>query len=222
MSLDRQLRRLLERHVNFHIPLGFGDPNPKGFVGSVIDLKDADRDRPVVGHLEQLGIPLPMPERTGAVDIGLSLSRSLDFKTVVGGKARVAPALSGTVEAAAKIRSSRDVVVLVEPTAGYTIESHLLTLAPQVAKLAEWDFDRHAFVCRTFAVAKGSVKIAREGGGTITLRGETKAVAKAANGELSAAVSWTEENLFTKEFDGVGVFGVYLVTVTKSGLPRVL
>lgn len=217
MSLDRQLRALLEKHANFHVPLSFGDPDLTGMIGAVIDL--GTDDRPVIGHLTKLGLPVPAPAKTGAVDISLSLARSVTFNLTAGASAGQNGA-QGTVTAKAKVRAGRDVVVLVEPTAGLTVETDLLTLAPKVAALPSWQFDRWAFVARVFAVANGKVMIAKTGDGEISLSGKADVVSKAIGGELSAGVTWTSKNLYEKSFDAPGVFGVHLVKATKKGQPR--
>lgn len=221
MSLDRQLRRLLEKNANFHVPLGFGDPDIAGYIGAIIDLGDADLDRPVVGHLSQLGVTLPAPAVTGAVDIGLSLSRTVQYDGSAGVSGGAGP-VTATVKAKAKVREARDVVLLVEPATGLTIETSLLSLAAQVAKLPSWDFERFAFVARVYAVARGEVSIAKTGGGEVALEGSAEAVGKAAKGELTAGVSWTYNNLYTRSFGAPGVFGVHLVKVTRKGQPRVI
>lgn len=218
---DRQLRRLLEKQANFHVPLGFGDPDIAGYVGAIIDLGDADGDRPVVGHLRNFGITLPTPVATGVVDIGLSLSRTVTFDVGAGASGRAGPA-TASLTARAKVRESRDVVVLVEPAAGLTIETSLLDLAVQVAKLPSWNFDRFAFVARVYAVTRGEVSIAKAGGGAVTLEGSAQAIGKAVRGELVAGVSWTFDNLYTRSFTAPGVFGVHLVKVTRKGQPRVI
>ncbi len=217
-SLDRKLRRLLERHCNMSVPADFAEPLTSFTVGAVIDISDPDL--PTIGHLSRppFEVEVPEPHPTGVLDIDLSLQRSLK----VGGSGRVgSEAISTDVEVTANVRSARDVVVLLEPAAGSAIDD-LLTLAASVARCEAWEHGRYAFVSRIFAAKSGEVSIAREGGGQVTVRGSSGAVSKAIKGEVSVGVTWEYRNLYTKSFVGTGVFGVQLVKVTKKGRPRML
>jgi hypothetical protein len=218
MSLKQQLRTLLERHTNLHIPQLFGSSLSALSCGAVIDLRGDARGK--VGDLSgpTFGLTLPSVHPTGALDIALSLKRTLDFKAKLGGTVTT-PAVSGQVSATAEVKEGRDVVVVVEPAAGETL-SDVLALASALGKHPAWRHDDYAFVLTVFMAASGEVAIAKSGGGSVTLTGSAEDVSKAITGHASGGVTWTFQNLYSEKFSAPGVFGVHLVKVSRSGRPK--
>ncbi|MCK6506069.1 hypothetical protein L6R53_22265 [Myxococcota bacterium] len=217
---DRALRRALENATNLHIPQAFGDPLANMAPGTILDFRDDDR--PTFGAITAapFGRAAPAVRATGPLDIGLSITRTVNVSAGAEGGVQV-PAGSGQASVTFALKSSKDVCVLLDPVEGVEL-TNLLDVAAQVRGLPDWDHQRFGLVARVFMARNVHVWIAKDGGGSLTIQGKAEDVTRAMSGQISAGVTWTSKNLYEKKFEGPGVFGVHVARVPKKGLPKVL
>lgn len=128
---------------------------------------------------------------------------------------------SGEASATFAMRSDKEVCVLLEPAEGAELVD-LLAVAEQLRRSPSWDNQRFTLVTRVFMARNAHIWIAREAGGSLTVKGSAQDVTRALSGQISVGLTWTGTNLYEKAFEGPGVFGVHLARIPKKGPVKVL